>query len=269
MPEVEFVTFTPELAEQYLRRVDIQRKLKPHVVAGYAKDMLEARWTMDSNAICMDEDGALVNGQHRLKAVVKSGCTVTFPVMRGLGKKDILHMDSGAARTAADQLHILGIPNAAAAAALVRIGLLYRALPGVIWTGPTARQESTHASITEYSERRRDVVQVAIREAAALKKLRFNGSVMGALYVLVDDDSSSPELWGDFMSGLLLGANLRTDDPRLALRNYWIRPDLRSWGYSQSHLLVCIKAWNKFVDDADARMFKMPRRDELPLPKVK
>lgn len=268
-PTLEVVLITPPIAEGYLGRVNIQRKLKQHVVNRYAKDMAEGRWSECETAICFNQAGELVNGQHRLRAVIRSGVSIKFTVMRNMSEDAILRMDSGTPRTAGDQFQILGVLNSRLAAAVVKMLLSYDSLPGSVWVGPRVQQAVPQSLMVEHIKNHNDVIQNAISDVRCLVKHRMNPTVMGVLHVIVARDSADSDMWGDFRNGLETGANLRDRDPRLALRNYWTRPDLRSWGGSQSHLLIAIRSWNKWVDDMDARQFKMPRREELPMPKVK
>ena len=75
---------TPEKAEQLLNlNYEGQRKLVNDRVAIYAKDMASGLWNesvrTDPIAVSCLKDGtiiSLLNGQHRLRAVIKSGCTV-------------------------------------------------------------------------------------------------------------------------------------------------------------------------------------------------
>ncbi len=78
--EVHFklVLVTPELAAQWLERNRINCTPSPAVVARYAWDMSHERWDLTEEPIAFDSDGYLVQGQHRLMAVVKSGVSVSF-----------------------------------------------------------------------------------------------------------------------------------------------------------------------------------------------
>ena len=91
---------TPEMAANYLKfNTNNYRKLSRAKVIEYANEMKAGRWQLNGEAIEFDEDGTLLNGQHRLAAIVYSKTTVQIAVIRGV-KKDITVYDSGKTRTA-------------------------------------------------------------------------------------------------------------------------------------------------------------------------
>lgn len=95
-------TITPEKAKQYLEQnTNNYRKLSPSKVTQYANDMMAGQWEENGEPIQFAENGVLLNGQHRLAAIVKSGVTISMPVIRGISN-DVSLFDIGKARTAKD-----------------------------------------------------------------------------------------------------------------------------------------------------------------------
>lgn len=269
--DMEWVMVTPSIAAEWLGKTDIQRRVKPHVVTNYATDMREGRWGEDVNAIAFDESGFLKNGQHRLLAVIGSGVTTGFWIRRGVDEQSVLRMDQGAPRTVGDQLTFKSISNANTVGAIARTVLRYYTLPDLVWGGSSAARVTKSMCVDEVLADD-DQYQLACQIAGrAWSAARVNRSSFGAFVVIAWRDSSNTDLLESYTQGIETGADLSADDPRLAFRNYWGRPDLKSWGQGQSHLITCIKAWNKYVDEEPARIFKMPRREEIKagMPKVR
>jgi hypothetical protein len=75
--------------------------------------------------IVLDEDGHLLDGQHRLAAVLQSGTTQTFIVRFDAPAEAIAVIDAGRARTAADTLRIEGYSYTSLLTAAARLCLLY------------------------------------------------------------------------------------------------------------------------------------------------
>ena len=74
---------TPKLAEEYLaRNTNNYRKINPSIVKKYAEDMKDGKWEETAEPISFSPSGVLLNGQHRLAAIVKSGVAVTMVVAR-------------------------------------------------------------------------------------------------------------------------------------------------------------------------------------------
>lgn len=69
---------TPQIAQELLNHNIINRKLNQRRVALYAKDMKEAKWEniADGISISVDETGKLLNGQHRLNAIIKANVSI-------------------------------------------------------------------------------------------------------------------------------------------------------------------------------------------------
>ena len=99
---------TPEVATHYLRANIINRKLRPAVVKRYEEEMRQNSWTLTSDAIAFDEDGNLIQGQHRLNAVVKTGLAQVFWVARNMPNDSRQNLDSGSRRELHDRLTIAG-----------------------------------------------------------------------------------------------------------------------------------------------------------------
>jgi hypothetical protein len=108
----DLLTITPEYARELLKANGANRSLRKQLVRTYANEMLAGRWRITGEAIQFGTDGRLLNGQHRLNAVVMADVPVTFLVIYGIDPDAQLVMDSGAKRTAGDALGLLEIPNA-------------------------------------------------------------------------------------------------------------------------------------------------------------
>lgn len=74
---------TPKLADEYLaRNTNNYRKINHANVKKYAEDMKEGKWEENAEPISFSPSGVLLNGQHRLAAIVKSGVSVNMVVAR-------------------------------------------------------------------------------------------------------------------------------------------------------------------------------------------
>ena len=84
--ELSEVVITPELATKLLEYNTCNRALSKSVVKKYADMMKKGEWYFSHQSIAFSdtEDGleVLVDGQHRLYAVIQSGVAVKFTVIR-------------------------------------------------------------------------------------------------------------------------------------------------------------------------------------------
>lgn len=102
------VKVTPEVAEKWLGKNVHNRNVRPRTVDSYARDMAAGQWQITGEAIKFASNGDLLDGQHRLLAVIQSGVTIEMLVVSGLDPAAQEAMDSGTARTTGDALRLRG-----------------------------------------------------------------------------------------------------------------------------------------------------------------
>lgn len=102
--ELSIETITPKQAEKYLQFNTSNRNLRKSLVSQYARDMISGKWRLTHQGVAFNCDGTLLDGQHRLKAIVESGVTVQMLVARGVDSANQLVMDDHAKRSAGDAL---------------------------------------------------------------------------------------------------------------------------------------------------------------------
>lgn len=92
IPKVEsqLVKITPAMAEKWLKNYNNVRPVTWGQVESFANDMREGNWKITHQGIAFDELGNLVDGGHRLLAIVRAGVDVTMMVttVSGIDIKD-------------------------------------------------------------------------------------------------------------------------------------------------------------------------------------
>src|SRR5690348_17342767 len=78
-----WILITPALATDWLTRNPSNRSVSGYTVSRYSADMALGKWEKNPQPILFNEAGELRDGQHRLRAVVQSGCSVWMFVYRG------------------------------------------------------------------------------------------------------------------------------------------------------------------------------------------
>jgi hypothetical protein len=103
----DIIDVTPEKAADIIARHNWDnRKVKKSVVAKYAKIMADGDWKFSPETISIARSGRMLNGQHRMLAVVESGVTCRFIFAIGFDEDVFEVLDRGAMRTRADALSI-------------------------------------------------------------------------------------------------------------------------------------------------------------------
>ena len=96
----------PSDAKSLLERNTGNRKLRESVVNYYAKEMRNNKWLDNGDPIRIARSGRLLNGQHRLSALVKAGVTLPFHFLSNLSEESFEQMDNGAHRSVSDNLNM-------------------------------------------------------------------------------------------------------------------------------------------------------------------
>lgn len=104
---------TPEDAKKMLEKNTINRSIAFKRVQQYATDMKNGKWQNNGEAIKFDRNGRLVDGQHRLSAIVMSGATVEMTIVHEIDT-DISLFDRGRNRNVTDSLVIEGMDKSIA-----------------------------------------------------------------------------------------------------------------------------------------------------------
>lgn len=105
---IDTMIITPEVASAYLESNTANRKLAKRNLTELSEAMKAGKWVFNGDPIRISKTGVLLDGQHRLSAVVKSGMPQKFVVMTGLDDDVFKTIDTGKKRNAADALFIAG-----------------------------------------------------------------------------------------------------------------------------------------------------------------
>jgi len=109
----QWMDVDPATAKRWLENNFKNRPVKEDVVLAYARDMKNGTWVATHQGVAFNDLDELIDGQHRLRAIVLSGCTVRMMVTFGLPSKiegkqmtTMDAVDRGRTRSVADQLTI-------------------------------------------------------------------------------------------------------------------------------------------------------------------
>lgn len=111
-PVVRPYEITPAMAKELLDNHNFKnpRNIRSAYWKAYVNDMVNGHWTpAQSDMIVIDVDGNLINGQHRLKAVLESGMPQIFWVMQDAPANLDSTMDNGKPRNLND--YVKDIPH--------------------------------------------------------------------------------------------------------------------------------------------------------------
>ena len=106
-------SITPDMAMALLESNNFaNRPVSQDRVSEYAEMMQNGRWALNGETLIFGTNGELLNGQHRLWAIVESGMTVQILVVRGVDPAVFHTIDTGMKRSRAQVLAMRGYRNA-------------------------------------------------------------------------------------------------------------------------------------------------------------
>jgi len=103
-----YMDITPDLAAQWLEGNVRNRRIDQGYVNCLAEEMAADRWITTHQGIGFDRAGTLIDGQHRLWAVLQSGCTIFSAVSVGLPVESVPNIDGGKGRSIVDRMTLSG-----------------------------------------------------------------------------------------------------------------------------------------------------------------
>lgn len=246
--KLSVVMVSPDLAQQWLLRNHNNRPIRPRRVAGLARDMAAGRWASTGDTIKFAQDGALLDGQHRLHAVLHSGCTVEMAVAEDLDPDARVNVDTHAKRTFADVLTFRGESNVSTLAAATRLLCVYR--------GQSLRSNNvapTNDELIECLAQNPGLRQSAVVAGRISRTFRGPTALYAvAHYLLTAVDVEDANF---FFARLLDGVGLPEESPILALRRWMENATIRRLEVSAYERLGFIfKAWNAYRDGKPVRV---------------
>jgi hypothetical protein len=105
---MEVATITPDIARQWLDNNIRNRPVREGTIRKYVEAMKAGQWELNGETIKFSTEGVLLDGQHRLRAVVQSGVTIQSYVIHNLSGKVFDTIDTGANRSIGDLLALQG-----------------------------------------------------------------------------------------------------------------------------------------------------------------
>lgn len=252
----EVMTVTPQLALEWTALNTHNRPVRYSRVDRFARDMKAGKWLLNGETVKIAADGTILDGQHRLYACIKAEVSFETVVIRGLSTEAQDTIDTGAARTMADQFSLRGEPHGTLLAAVVRWA--YGWLHGVRVTGNSSA-EPTHAEMIALVEAEPRIRDAAAWADTARRQFRsVNGSVWGMAWLLFHGaDHLAAEV---FLEGVVTGADLSAGHPALAFRSRIMNSRANAERLTKYEQLgYMIMAWNAFREERTLGKLLPPR----------
>lgn len=264
---VRFQLVSPDVALDWLARYNNRnRNITDSKVAGHARDIVDGNWpiTGDTIRFAMLPEGQelngerllLLDGQHRLSAIVRSKMPLVCLIVEGLDEAVQGVVDTGRSRSLADDLTMAGVPNGPLAGAVARRVVIFKrgALPQTGGQAATPTKTEQRAFHDNNAAAIQAAVKVGVRAQNA--KMNIPGSVIASAYFLcAEKDVESADLF--FVEQVTQGRHIDTDDPAYRLRYKIERAPIDRLTTNEL-FLYCVKAWNHWRKGEKIRTLQKP-----------
>lgn len=246
----------PPEAEEIMRgNVNNFRNINRMKRSQYDTDMKAGNWHLNGETIKIAEDGTVLDGQHRLAAVISSGCIINVLVVRGI-TSDASMIDRGQPRSVAQWLRHQGVKNSNNIAAISRLIVCYRL--GIWHREGLVHEELTDLAVIRFVNENQERLQKCNAFAARTQGV-ITTSVVSALFFVATEGRETPEdselaVW--FRDRLATGTDMTSTDPVYHLRARMQAQTERSRLSPHYKRAYLTHAWNKTV--CGETLLKMP-----------
>lgn len=240
---------TPEYAKQLLEQNPHNRPLSRSTVERYAADMKAGNWNNNGQGIVLTPEGNLLDGQHRMAAVVMSNMSIGMLVVRGVPHETFVTMDSGKPRSLGDVLAIEGYVHVNTLAGMARASYGYCA-------GVSVRYPATKTVLEAFVREHPYLGDVA--RLIGNTKLTIPRSPLGAVLFLGNTRRNMDEEVTEFIEGLSSGVGLFKGDARLTLRDWFAAQRIKERGRLSTETVFAAvgRAWNAYASGKELSVLK-------------
>lgn len=260
--EMTIEIVTPADASNYLATNFDNRPMRCKWIAELVAIIQRGHWRLSPDAIAFDTRGTLINGQHRLHAVLAAGVDCEFIVARGFHPDTFLVTDAGAKRSAADALAVARVTGANHKTTAATASLIVRYRSGK----PMSNAESVRPTTTEIMETVKNNPAIHESVIVGVKISRLVAPSIAAfchlVFAEIDADSAD-----EFFSLLESGEGLTKGHPVYTLRERLIANRAGIAKLRDLHTVAYIfRAWNAFRAGNELKALRWNVSDAFPVP---
>ena len=240
----EVVRLTPAMATSWLRANKINRPIRKRHMNFLAGEISAGNWQVNGQAIVIAENENVLDGQHRLLAIIEAGTAIETLVVYGISEKAFATIDTGAVRTGADALclHFRDYPHMTVKSVATAVPWLMMLERGQLFRGG---KRVSNTDIIQYAREHLSLFDHAERLQSYPKDNRPVSIGIGtALYELAT--RKDEEKADKFFYDIYTGENLQRTDVAWQLRQAFQKDAQRTTKKLPLHIKVrmIIKAWN-------------------------
>ncbi len=259
----EFIS--PERAQQLLEGNGVNRKLQKGVITNYVNQMKKGQWHEDTaDTVKISPTGRLLDGQHRLNAIVKNGTGYHFFIAYNVSEDAFSVIDTGKRRNSADTLTIAGVHNATSTGGGITTFLILKQGRSVHGRRKADMGITNEDVMNEYNSRPdfwNHIVTKGCNYYVGFNRTLTPSTIIGWYAMLSDIDYDKADV---FMDKLCTGIGFQTrTDPIAQVRAILEKSKSSRHKLTNAYkTAILIKAWNYFFESKEVNLFKYDERTE-------
>lgn len=241
----EVKTITPAMAQVWLEKNEVNRPINQGHVQFLADQMTRGLWQLNGEAIVFSRTGQLLDGQHRLWAVVESNQSIVSLVVYDAEEETRFTIDIGHKRTSGNALAMTGVANANRAASIVRsvFVLAYQ----------SESKKISPQQCVMFVGKYNNLVQDAVNAVNGLPPI-IPARWVGAVHFIASQYLNAKGLADRFAEVFKTGTPSYAGDPAHAARELFVRVGSKSTALrTHDQINVILRAWDAFKDGSVRR----------------
>jgi hypothetical protein len=267
----EIIYVTPEIASNYLRFNDKNRKVSERNFIKIVSQMIKGEFKENGESISFDKYGILKNGQHRLKAIVHTGHCYNMCIVRGIEPDAMSTFDTGSNRSPADVLTLNGFQNATKVASLIIVinKWFNTNSKSISFSSVSEKRLMSNQDVLQYCQINYEWLSEIVKESNNIYQRQTNPKVLTSTQIalfayMLGGENPSKDIY-DFLKNIcgisrtmdtapayLFTKILNSKTNKEPLNSYWL-------------LGMTVKAYNYFIDGNPAiKYFKFSVEESLP-----
>jgi hypothetical protein len=254
--EISKKLVSPEDAKNWLENCNLKnRTINFHRVSSYVNDIVKGNWREDTGeCIKFSKTGKLLDGQHRLLAILKSGISIYLHIASNLEDSVFTVLDTGKPRGGQDAMKIAGIGGYAQLSSIIQ---KYYILKNGSYKSYKGNSLSNSELLNTYNLRSfywDQKVNYALRQKVKFSNVISN-TLIGAFSATFDHkDVTTSEL---FFEELCTGKDI-TNSSIDVLRNRLIKEKVSKVNVLSKKVETAfiIKTWNAYRLNKDFKILK-------------
>lgn len=255
---------TPELASKYLSSNQGNRKISQRQVNFYYKQMVAGEWGATGDTIKISSEGRLLDGQHRLHALIRYDNPIEMFIAEGVDPELFPMIDTGKPRTASDVLSSSGVGRPTNLASTAKHIMIY----DEDQLGKAKHKDAapSHKRILDFVRANPELEQIVEYASSINNKFKFMPLYMLAtLYWIISHKNHAKA--HEFMSQYGSGIGLSEDSPVRLLRERLMMDTVQKKKLStRDKAALFIMSWNLFITGKTQSHLRLQKNYTFPKP---